>query len=193
MLAVLSAFAVCLAGGTWAYFTHAQRIKNTFQAGSNSIGITEEYVPPKKMEPGDNVFKKRVQIKNTGTVPCFVRVFADFSDQEVKGWSWLSPDGSSFYEADSYREYLPEGWQYLDEAEDPLLGGYYYYTETVEPGKKTVPLWEKVKARFEAPEQVRNFDILVYGESVQVRDKDGQPWEGTDPWRQAWTEFLERR
>lgn len=193
LLMAASATAVCLAGITWAYFSHAQRIKNSFLVGSNTIGITEEYIPPKKMEVGDNVFKKRVQIKNTGTIPCFVRVFADFSDQEVKAWSQLSPDGSAYYAAEVYPDHLPDGWIYLTEEAEPLLGGYYYYTKPVDPGLKTIPLWEKIKTHFDTPEQVRDFDILVYGESVQTLDGVGAEWSGPDPWRQAWAEFLERR
>ena len=193
LLMTASAAAVCLVGITWAYFTHAQKTKNSFLVGSNTIGITEEYIPPKKMETGDNLFKKRVQIKNTGTIPCFVRVFAEFSDQEVKAWSQLSPDGSVYYDAEAYPEYLPDGWIYLSEETDPLLGGYYYYIQSLDPGGKTIPLWEKIKTHFGTPEQVRDFDILVYGESVQTRDTQGVEWSGPDPWRQAWTEFLERR
>lgn len=41
------------------------------------------------MQQGENIYKKRVAVKNTGTVPCYVRVYAGFSDSAVEDVSQL--------------------------------------------------------------------------------------------------------
>lgn len=181
------------AGGTWAYFTHSRIADNTFCVGGNEIEIQEDYEPPKILTVGDNIFRKKVQVKNTGTVSCFVRVFADFSDYAIKKHSWISPDGSDYYPAEEYALYLPDEWSYIDLEEDALLGGFYYYTVPLEAGKNTVSLFEKIRCSFQSAEEIREFDILVSAESVQVFDNDGAEFTGDNAWREAWTEYLERR
>ena len=192
-LAAVLAVAVIGIGGTYAYFTYMQSLKNSFTIGTNTITVTEDFEPPKEMEPGENVFKKKVQVENTGTVPCFVRVFMDFSDSSIADISQISPDGTDYYAAAEYADHLPDGWVYVLEEEDDSLGGYYYYTEIVEPGKQTEPLLEKVKTHFDTADQIIDYDIIVYSESVQALDKDGAEFEGNDAYRTAWTEFVERR
>ena len=192
-LAAVLAVAVIGIGGTYAYFTYMQSLKNSFTIGTNTITVTEDFEPPKDMEPGENVFKKKVQVENTGTVPCFVRVFMDFSDSGIADISQISPDGMDYYAAAEYAKHLPDGWVYVSEEEDDSLGGYYYYTEIVEPGEQTVPLLEKVKTHFDTADQIIDYDIIVYSESVQALDKDGAEFERNDAYRTAWTEFVERR
>lgn len=191
--AVLAMCILCGVGTVWGYFFYGARNVNALTVGANTIRITEEYQPPEQLTVGDNVFRKRVQVENTGSVPCFVRVFADFSDSGVRACSQLSPDGTRYYPADQFERYLPEGWVYLDETSEPLLGGFFYYTESLMPKEKTAALWEKVKTSFANADQIRSFDIIVCGESVQVKDCLGEPYTGAEPWKQAWTEFLERR
>lgn len=190
---VLAMCILCGVGTVWGYFFYGTWNGNTLTVGANTIRIAEEYQPPEQLTVGENVFRKRVQVENTGSVPCFVRVFADFSDSDVRACSELSPDGSSYYPADQFARYLPEGWIYLEEASEPLLGGFFYYTESLAPKAKTTALWEKVRTSFANADQIQAFDIVVYGESVQVRDCQGETYTGADPWKQAWTEFLERR
>lgn len=197
-LVAMTAVALVGIGGTWAYFIHMQSLQNAFSVGTNTITVTEEFEPPKEMETGENVFKKKVQIENTGTVPCFVRAFVDFSDSGITNISQISPDGTNYYPASEYTKHLPEGWVYIPEEENSgssnsLLGGYYYYTEIVDPGRKTVPLFEKVKTHFDTVDQIVDYDMIVYSESVQVLDMEGSGFDGSDAYQNAWTEFLERR
>lgn len=179
--------------GTMAYFTHSQMLKNSFTVGENSIVIEEDYKPPKEMTQGENRYEKKVRIKNTGTVPCFVRVFADFSDHDMKLLSEMSPDGASFYPAAEYPGHVPEGWTYVTKAESQILGGYYYYTRELSAREKTEPLFQEVRTTFPSADQIKDYEILVYAESVQVLDKNGATFTGPEPYRKAWTEFLERR
>lgn len=181
------------AGGTRAYFTHSRIVDNALCVGSNTIEIREDYEPPKILTPGDNIFRKKVEVENTGTVSCFVRVFADFSDYRIRDLAQISPDGSDYYSANDYANYVPEEWTYISQEEDSLLGGFYYYSVPLEAGKTTVPLFEKIKCSFQSAEEIREFDILVSAESVQIYDKNGAEFTGEYGYRDAWMEYLERR
>lgn len=193
-LAVIAAclFSLCI-GSTFAYLTYRQTIVNTFTVGHNEITVTEDYEPPKEMQAGDNRYKKNVQVKNTGTVPCFIRVYVAFSDGDIEKTSKLSPNGTDYYPASEYGNHLPDGWAFIPENTDQELGGYYYYTKPVESGQKTTALFQKVNTHFETAEDVKPYEIFVYAESVQTRDKDGAEFSGADQWKSAWTEFLERK
>lgn len=181
------------AATTMAYFTYWKMFNNTFSVGENKIKITEEYIPPKEMQEGDNIYKKKVQIENTGTVPCYVRVFTEFSDSTLRDTSFLSPNGSDYYPANQYKNHLPEEWVYITDEENALLGGYYYYTKPLNQKAVTVPLFKTVKTHFETANEIKDYEIIVYAESVQVLDKNGSAFEGDTPYTAAWTEFLERR
>lgn len=193
MLLICLSAALFGAGGTWAYLTHSRIADNAFCVGTNRIEIQEDYLPPKILTVGDNIFRKHVQVKNTGTIPCFVRVFADFSDYAIKKLSWISPDGSDYYPAEEYASHLPDEWSYIGLEEDELLGGFYYYKVPLEAGETTASLFEKIKCSFQSADEIREFDILVSAESVQIVDKNGAEFTGEEAWRDAWTEYLERR
>ncbi len=181
------------AGGTFAYFTHVKSALNRISIGTNTITIQEDYVPPKKMEAGENIYKKDVRIKNTGTIPCFVRVYAAFSDSAIMQQSEFSADGSTFVPADSYQDHLPNDWTYISEAENAKLGGYYYYTRALLAGTKTPSLFKKVKTTFPDADSVQDYELVVYAESVQVLDQDGQEFAGSSSFVDAWEEFLEQK
>lgn len=173
-----------------AYYTSAERNKGGLSVGENTIEIVEDFEAPETLKVGDNTFKKSVQIKNTGTIPCFVRVFADFSNYDLKDISEISSDGSIFYPADEYSRHLPSGWVYIEDVDDPLLEGYYYYTEMLPVNDLTPVLFKSVNTKFDTEEDIDSYDIIVYGESIQIKNDDGQDFTGTDTWKQAWTEFL---
>lgn len=182
-------------GGTAAYFTYWQQLQNNMTVGGNTITVTEEFEPPAEMTEGENKYKKRISITNTGTVPCFVRVFVAFSDSSVRDKSEFSPDkdGTDYYPVEDYGKHLPEDWEYVDPEENDLLGGYYYYTQPVEAGATTSALVEWVRTTFETKDKVTDYEIIVYGESVQTLDKNGAEFEGADAYEQAWIEFLGRK
>lgn len=181
------------AGGTIAYFSYRNAVANRLSVGTNTIEISEDFTPPKVMNAGENTYKKTVKVKNTGTVPCFVRIYTAFSDSAVTEKSELSPDGTNFYPAAEYDKHLSDGWIYISEDENALLGGYYYWTGELPVKKETDPLFKMVKTTFPTAESVQDYEIIVYAESVQVLDKDGNKFAGADPWKQAWQEFLERK
>lgn len=191
LAAVFLMLLVC-ASGTFAYFTYWKQMKNSFTIGENVIEIVENYKPPKEMQAGDNLYKKNIKVKNSGTVPCYIRLFVDFSDSEIRDCSLFSSDGTNYYPVTDYPAHLPATWTYEPSSES-LIGGYYYYTEQLQPGQTTIPLIEAVNTKFESAEKVKNYEIIVYAESVQVLDKNGSQFEGSTPYLDAWTEFLKRR
>lgn len=191
---LLVAIGICtfILGGTFAYFTYWQKLSNSFTVGENTVTVVEDYKPPKEMEVGDNIYKKKVSIKNTGTIPCFVRVSVEFSYSDAEKNSKITSDGVNFYHIEEYRNHLPEEWIYIDDS-DELLGRYYYFTEPLEAGKETPLLFDSVLTHFETAGDIVDYDLIIYAESTQVVDKDGKEFTGTDAYKNAWQEFLERR
>lgn len=149
---------------TYAYLKDRADEVNAFVVGENKIEVKEEYIPPLEMKPGIG-FKKKPYITNTGNLPCFVRMRADFSDSEAEEFCEpLDIDTGN--------------WEY-DSAD-----GYYYYKKPLLPGEETPPLFTLVKIRDSATlQQMKEFDILIYGESIS------QGVYEADAYKTAWNEF----
>jgi hypothetical protein len=175
---------------TLSYMTDKEDVTNITTIGENEIEIEETFIPPNP-HPGVNEYKKEVQIKNTGDVPCYVRVFIDFSDNDVRNNSQISPDESNFYSVQDFRSHLPNGWTYIGDAGNQL-SPYFYYTASINPGESTNSLIKKIKTTFVNQESVEPYDVYVYAESVQILDKNGDPFTGNEAWKQAWIEYLTR-
>ena len=185
----------------YAYLSDLGGLENKFTVGNNSVEVEENFDPPPELKEGDNPFVKMVRITNTGNVPCYVRVFFDFSDSEVKENAKISASindmkdltASTWYSYEDYKEHLPEGWVYI--ADGPL-GGCFYYTEQLKVGESTPNLFEAVNAVFKNAESVTDFEIIIVTDSVQVTDKNGEEFKGTDgkgkdAYLDAWREYLE--
>ena len=135
------------------------------------------------------MIEKVVSVKNTGSVPCFVRVFLDLSDSRFSdGKVKLSANGTDYDSADEFHSHLPEDWVYISDQHN-ALDGYYYYTKALNPGGETTPLLSSVKTDFESVYDIADFDILVYSESVQTVEIDTN---GTvySNYADAWRSFL---
>ena len=130
--------AICCIGGIFAYYTGKQKVTNTITAGNTTTEIVEKFDPV----PDKNVYKKAVRIENTGEVSCYVRVYAAFSDEEI-------------------RDHLPDGWKAGKD-------GYLYYTKALKPGEKTAYLMKNVKTTWKADMDQRDFDLIIRQEAVQV-------------------------
>lgn len=222
----------------YAYLTSSSEVVNKVQIGNNTIEIIEEFTPPKK-QTINTIFKKKVQVKNTGNVPCYIRVYADFSDGEIRDISFFSNyestsettlDETSFLDENYISEiangikgsnpygfysakrdvtddsnyvnlsHLPTNWVFIPDNEtgdDSALKGYYYYTKEVAPGDVTSPLFTYIMTIYKDEQNIKQFDVIVYGESVQVTDKNGDTFEddtdenGIKAWKKAWREFLD--
>lgn len=174
--------------GILAYMTDGGAITNTMTVGENEIEVVEDFQKP-TIQIGENTFRKDVKVKNTGDVPCYVRVFLEFSDDDVRNESKVSADGATFYTIGEFNSHLPSGWVYVSGSSDELAP-YYYYTSPLEVGESTPSLLKTVKTTFATQDVIEPFDIYVYAESVQTLDKYGQEFTGTNQWRSAWSEYL---
>jgi alternate signal-mediated exported protein len=239
------AVALLLAGGVYAYLTYGTRAINEFSAGSNEIEIEETFTPPKQLKPGANSYTKKVAVKNTGNIPCYVRVYADFSEGDLKKVSGIQSGDGAYYSAelegiqddiqdengkvvinhDSFINHLPEGWVYIPETDadtdtvEDAMGGWFYYTEPLEAGEVTPNLFDSVLTYFASESDITSYQIIVYAESVQIRDREGNlvttgadttgtgttdttgttgttdstGTTDTTPWKTIWKQFLEGR
>lgn len=205
----------CVFAGAMAYLSHTRKGVYPILFGANENMITESFQPPKEMTAGANIFEKSVRIKNSGSTDSFVRVFLDFSDYAAGSRSYFAIDkpgkmsvaegatqeeakaalkAAGFIAYDDFYVGIEErnGWIYVPEDEDAELGGYFYYTGIVEPGKSTEELINSVCTYFETAADVLPYQIYVYSESVQTYDKDGRSYDAGQ-WREAWREFLGRK
>lgn len=143
-------------GITYAYLISSDSEINEFVVGENTIKVVEEFDPPEKLEPGTK-FVKKPQVQNTGNLPCFVRMRADFSDSTAK--EFCKPLDIS------------DKWEFHED------DGYYYYKELLLPGDTTTALFEQVEIKTEtegvSPSDMIDFDILIYAESCQYNDHEG--------------------
>ena len=190
LLATASAFV------TFAWFTDGKSADNVLSTGTNEIEIREDFVPPSGLTEGYNWFTKAVSIENTGAVPCFVRVFAAFSEPGIEDLAALSqqsiddPD-ARFLSVPAYQAQEHDGWRYVSLEDDPMLGGYWYYLYPVRPGEATPHVFRSISVRFPDPESAKAFDVIVSADSVQTRLADGT--DVPDDAIGAWTAYLSAR
>lgn len=180
-------------GAVSAYLTDQAAQRNTIVIGSNTIELVENYEPPEKINTvGDTVFKKEVQVKNVGNVDCYIRVFCEFSDPVMRDMAAISFNSWGGQMSDKeFHESPPKGWAYYGEGP---LSGYFYYTEKLRPGDSTGRLLDRVKITVpEGFSDIRDFEIIVYAESVQAVKAGGTDGNRKEyeNYMEAWTDLLE--
>ena len=117
-----------LTGGICAYLISTANQANSFTVGEN---VTQSY-------------EKKVMVRNVRNVPCYVRVFAEFSDPE---------------QADAMRlDFNTTDWTVKQ------TDGYYYYKKILPVGEATAPLFEEIYAEKDSAK----LELIVYSESVQA-------------------------
>lgn len=201
--------AVTSVGLTLAYYSSRTRKVNKLSYGDNEIAISENFVPPSELNTGLNVYKKQIQVKNTGRSVTFVRVFVDFSDGDAAKKSYIAPvkpskvtisdgdDINSKMEAAGYLAYNDfwsdreaiNNWVYIPETEDADLGGYFYYTKAIAPGESTEELIDTIATYYNAADEIKEYEVIVYAESVQTMGNDGLAFMNSK-YKEAWKEFL---
>lgn len=133
---------LCLSASSSALLTDTKEKENTFSFGNNEIGITEVFDKPSHYVANTS-YKKQVSIKNTGTIPCYVRVFAEASNSEI-------PVSINYNTTD---------WK--------KNGDWWYYGRVLEPNETTSALISSVKVGNISDDEKENFQVIVYSESVQ--------------------------
>lgn len=132
-----------LTGGICAYLISVADQTNQWTVGENVTQIEEVFEPPETIKAGQS-YEKKVKVRNIKGVPCYIRVFAEFSDPQ---------------QADAMQlEFNSEDWT------TKQGDGYYYYKKVLSVGEATEPLFEG----FHAEKDSANLELIVYSESVQA-------------------------
>ena len=183
-LIVAGIMTVGVVGGTLAWFTSEDSVKNVFETGKvnnpsnangNGVEIWEKYDPATSVVPGDTT-DKLVQIQNTTDYDSFIRVKLTPSwDPEKVDEEILSTDYINLLFGDNDVN--------LGEGDGKWLKGddeYYYYMGKVAGGKFTNALLSKVTLSTEAGNEYRGvkFNVLVEAESIQAdNNAHNSAWE----------------
>lgn len=126
-------------------YLHAQEQKeNHISIGVNEIRIREKFQKPSYWL-FSTVYDKEVCIQNTGSVPCYMRVFTEVSNADIPAQMDLNT----------------AAWK---KGKD----GYYYYKDIIAPEQKTAALFQHVQIA-EADIKQEAFQVIVYAESVQAQ------------------------
>lgn len=80
-LPVLFLLCLMMVGVTAGFLVSTDSALNRLSSGHNTAGIVESYAPPSSFAKGDEITKE-VKVKNEGSIPCYVRVFAEISGPE---------------------------------------------------------------------------------------------------------------
>ena len=183
-------------GITLAYLGDTTGKDNTVIVGHGDEEIKEEFSAPSEVSMRNNEVEKKFSITNTGTVPLFARLYAEFSDSTIadkakvkvgdKEYKWAdfklkmaeSPD-----QRGDDKEILPKNWRYMPESTtNGKLGGYFYYTKVLPTSAKATPENPKVTERlFDSVvysysdvsdesniDLISGFEMIVYSETVQT-------------------------
>ena len=141
-LPVLFLLCMMLVGVTAGFLVSTDSALNRLSSGHNTAGIVESYAPPPSFAKGDEITKE-VKVKNEGSVPCYVRVFAEVCDPEERNVIDI--------------DYNTSEWMKKSD-------GYYYYSRILNTGEESTPLFKTLTAKADAD----GFKIICYSETVQA-------------------------
>lgn len=197
-------------GVTLAYLGAAQKKENQVNVGVGNVSITESQWSEPSTRAMENSDAKDVKVTNTGTVPCFVRVYMEFSDSEVADVASVTDGNNTESTWAAFKTTLagttntaPNAWKYVTGDSNDKLNGYFYYTSPVASGSSTSELIRSVKTDYNGDnntdsniDKIKAYDIIVYSETVQTIGTDGTDYGATGytstngGWYDAWASFL---
>ena len=127
------------------YLVSSDAVVNSFAVGNSKLQICEDLESPTQLSPGMEI-TKRVRIQNTGLCACRARVLVACSDSDAQKIAQIT--------------YNTDNWELRED-------GYWYYKGTLQPEEETPSLFDTVVISAGAsPEDLKGFDIIVYGECV---------------------------
>lgn len=141
---MIIAFLLCLfiIGSSLGFLISSRQLVNRFSVGENNSIIEETWVPPESFERGQS-YTKDVRVKNLGSVPCYVRIFAEVEDPDVNDKLSIN------FNKDDWTEKQADG--------------YYYFKQIVKSGESTSPLFTALTAN----DDINEFRMICYSESIQ--------------------------
>lgn len=192
-------------GTTLAYLGATDNKDNKIKVGTDVAQVSETFSEP-EVQKQQNTTPKEIKVENTGSVPCFVRVYAEFSDSYIASIAKVTYGDSDTEKAwegtSSFKEYLAgtdntTNWVFIPEdatGYDGKLQGYFYYKEAVPVGGLTDALIKSVKVTYpdtNTEDYIRDYEMIVYTETVQTVDTDtGTDYADGNQWETAWKRFL---
>lgn len=126
-----------------AYLIWNDSVKNNFTMGENTSHIEETFGSYTELEAGKS-YEKNVAVRNDGSVPCYVRVFAEIEDPDVA--EAISIDFNS------------TDWT------EKQADGFYYYKKALAVSETTAPLFTTLKVKKDLPD----FKMICYSETMQA-------------------------
>ena len=149
----------------YAYYLDTEEKNNILQIGYNETEINEDFEKPAEIK-SNTTFKKNPTVKNTGTVPCYVRMYVEVNDSRIAQYTFMNFNTEDWTERQS--------------------DGYYYYKKILNPNESTTPIFTTVNISDDnnvtkVIKEVDDFDIIVYEESVQS--------EGFTNYTDAWNKL----
>ena len=225
-LCIAAAVIVSLTVGvSLAYLAAHDNEPNTIIIDKGDTTISETWSEPTTLD--EDAVQKVVQVHNNADTPCYVRVFVDFSDSEISKRALVSndeagTDNSKYITWDAFTstaspQTIAPDWVYNSS------DGYFYYTkplaaqndnntddDTTSLFRWVKTLYTKQSANGAANEQyldtmgseayIKDFEIIVYSESVQTILTDGSVATDTDTennqikpaYKVAWENFLNK-
>lgn len=146
----------CLAySGSMSYLQQKSGVTNKFTVGHNTSKIVEEFEKPPNLNANTKI-KKKVQVQNLGSVPCYVRVLIlpssnpDAYRLETTGRVDSSLTGSAPW-------YHTGGWD-----------SYYYYKKPIATNELTSALFDQITILRDLNDlKPEDAQIIVYEETTQ--------------------------
>lgn len=142
LMAIISILAL-FNGGIFSYYIAHELLNNEISVGTQISQIEEDWSPPDEIKTG-GTYDKEVSVKNTGSVPCYVRVLAELENPDMAEALNIDFNTTDWTEKQS--------------------DGYYYYKHVLDSGASTKPLFTKLKATGNLSE----LSLIVYEETVQA-------------------------
>lgn len=211
IILVSAALLIVLVFTVFAYLGNQNNKSNTFTLGtvgsSEASQITETFSEPSVMQVS-NTTEKKVSVTNNSNTPAYARLYVDFSDKKVRDKAQIVV-GNTSYTWDSFINAAKSsginGWKYVDSSN--ALGGYFYYTQMIEPSEHTTNLFDGIETDFSSTvadgltsaDYIDDFGIIVYSEIVQITETDSSgtvydsSWatiNNKNAWEEAWKSFL---
>lgn len=184
ILAVVLVMGTAL-GVTLAYYhTGTDEIVNEFTIGNVTTELVEDFYqnPDNKTE-----FTKTPRVTNIGADPCLVRLRMTVTPEEIVDKYVVDKEGNPVVPNKKYLQI--EGWSnekwVLNKAD-----GYLYYSDILQPGESTVPVFTNVTVNYDDANPWEDFDIILYQEAVQAEvNKGGQTITNADEIWKAYEEL----
>lgn len=175
-------------GVTIAYLGDNKDVTNTVTVGHGDVEISEKFDEPSEQSMLNENIQKEIYVKNTGTVPAFVRVYAEFSDSELAKHAKIKYGETNYDNLDAFKTALnfqsstltSSKWRYVPETGNGALGGYFYYTEALAVGHTTPKLFDSVTIDYQKYDsngnvvdnsnidRIQPLEMIVYSELVQT-------------------------